>query len=200
MKSIYHQLLYISSIVFVLSFPSFAQVADPGEYLMQEAHYIESVLQNQNFTSKEEKESFEEKILAFLAKNFHWEEISRQTLKEDSNKFTQEELSAFTEAYRSNLESVCLGLATLYRKERIEFVRAENDEAHANVYLKFYARSGSTFDAVVRLIMGENTWQVYDIEAEGVSLVANYRMQFKSVLKRQSVEQLLKLLGVKSKR
>ena len=41
-------------------------------------------------------------------------------------------------------------------------------------------------------------WKVYDVEIEGVSLVANYRTQFNNLLRRSSYPQLVTLLKAKA--
>ena len=41
-------------------------------------------------------------------------------------------------------------------------------------------------------------WQVYDINIEGVSLVRNYREQFKSILRKENFDGLVKVLEEKN--
>ena len=40
------------------------------------------------------------------------------------------------------------------------------------------------------------SWQVYDFNIEGVSLIQTYRSQFKGILKKQSIEDLLQTLNI----
>jgi phospholipid transport system substrate-binding protein len=42
-------------------------------------------------------------------------------------------------------------------------------------------------------------WMVYDINIEGVSLVSNYREQFKSILRKDDFEGLVKMLEDKNR-
>jgi len=43
-----------------------------------------------------------------------------------------------------------------------------------------------------------NSWLVYDISIEGVSLVNNYRSQFNSILQKSTYQELVKKLKDKS--
>ena len=48
------------------------------------------------------------------------------------------------------------------------------------------------------MILQKDIWQVYDINIEGVSLIQNYREQFKSILRKDKFEGLVKLLEEKN--
>jgi phospholipid transport system substrate-binding protein len=45
----------------------------------------------------------------------------------------------------------------------------------------------------------DSGWVVYDINIEGVSLVSNYREQFKSILRKDDFEGLVKMLEDKNR-
>ena len=50
-----------------------------------------------------------------------------------------------------------------------------------------------------RVILKDGTWKVYDVGAENVSLVQNYRSQFNSILEKNTPDQLLEILRKKVK-
>jgi phospholipid transport system substrate-binding protein len=47
------------------------------------------------------------------------------------------------------------------------------------------------------MILENGEWKVYDVVIEGVSLVQNYRSQFREILTNKSPEDLLKILREK---
>ena len=49
------------------------------------------------------------------------------------------------------------------------------------------------------MIRKNDTWKVYDVVIEGVSLIKNYRSQFNDILNKETPEQLLKTLQEKVK-
>ena len=48
-----------------------------------------------------------------------------------------------------------------------------------------------------RVIKKENEWKVYDVVIEGVSLISNYRTQFREILGNNPPEKLLETLRKK---
>jgi phospholipid transport system substrate-binding protein len=48
-----------------------------------------------------------------------------------------------------------------------------------------------------RVILKDDSWKVYDVVVENVSLVQNYRSQFNSILAKNTPEQLLEILRKK---
>jgi phospholipid transport system substrate-binding protein len=45
----------------------------------------------------------------------------------------------------------------------------------------------------------DQTWQVYDVVIDGVSLITNYRSQFTNVIRRQGIDGLISLLASKNR-
>jgi phospholipid transport system substrate-binding protein len=57
------------------------------------------------------------------------------------------------------------------------------------------AEHGSVIAVDYRTRVGERgSWRVYDLDAEGISLVGNYRTQFNSIIVRSSYSELVKRL------
>ena len=50
------------------------------------------------------------------------------------------------------------------------------------------------------MILKNEEWKVYDVEIEGVSLVQNYRSQFREILTNKPPEALLKMLREKTRK
>jgi phospholipid transport system substrate-binding protein len=55
-------------------------------------------------------------------------------------------------------------------------------------------KNGQTYSVVYRLHRMQGNWKIYDIVAEHISLVNNYRSQFNRVIAKSSVEELLKIM------
>lgn len=59
------------------------------------------------------------------------------------------------------------------------------------------SRDGQTVNVVYRLGKIDTKWKVYDVLAEGVSVVGNYRQQFDSHFEKKSAADLIELLKAK---
>jgi phospholipid transport system substrate-binding protein len=68
----------------------------------------------------------------------------------------------------------------------------------AAVYTQVSSKKYPEFDIEYRLKQEGESWKIYDVVIEGVSLVANYRSQFSSFLSKKSFEELLKALREKN--
>jgi phospholipid transport system substrate-binding protein len=54
--------------------------------------------------------------------------------------------------------------------------------------------NGQTYSVAYRVHKVDGKWKIYDVVAENISLVNNYRSQFNRVIARSSFEELLKTM------
>ncbi|MDP3727427.1 MAG: ABC transporter substrate-binding protein [bacterium] len=66
---------------------------------------------------------------------------------------------------------------------RVVYFRETIDGNFAQVPTKFISAKGGEHSVIWRLHVVDDSWRIYDMVAEGVSLVANYRAQFTRLLK-----------------
>jgi len=96
------------------------------------------------------------------------------------------------------LENVYVGKLEGYSEQSVEFKKEviKGNRAQVSTIIKSWGG-----DLPVHYIMKEkeNHWMVYDINIEGVSLVRNYQQQFKSILRKEKYEGLVKVLEKKNK-
>ena len=99
--------------------------------------------------------------------------------------------------YRSILEETYVERITTYSDERISFVKeVPLSDTTAEVQTSVLAKGGEV--AInYRLIRKDGEWRVYDVVVEGVSLIANYRSQFREILSGGSPQALLNSLEQK---
>jgi phospholipid transport system substrate-binding protein len=57
-----------------------------------------------------------------------------------------------------------------------------------------YAHEQTTEDIEYLLLQKNGTWKVYDVVADGASMVTNYRAQFAQILRQESYDDLIKRL------
>ena len=84
-----------------------------------------------------------------------------------------------------------------YENETIVFDRETMlSEKKAEVQTRLIS-SSREIPILYRVILKGGEWKVYDVIIEGVSLVKNYRTQFKEILGRKSPDELLEMLREK---
>jgi phospholipid transport system substrate-binding protein len=78
----------------------------------------------------------------------------------------------------------------------VVFDKEKRKEDRALVYTRVIT-STKEIPIDYRVVLKDGTWRVYDVVIEGVSLVKNYRSQFREMLKNNDPEYLLDSLRKK---
>ncbi len=109
--------------------------------------------------------------------------------------------SAFNEAQRKEFVSAFLTVMTrsYYNKLRqvdvshVAVEYRENVESGDNkrTLRTVMKNSGEVFSVDYKFALRNGTWGIYDLEVEGISMIASYRSQFTDFLKNKSVTDLL---------
>lgn len=75
-------------------------------------------------------------------------------------------------------------------------IRTTSDQ-HNDIYTTIYAKTNGAIPIYYRVILKGGVWRVYDVVIEGVSLISNYRSQFREILMNKPPEYLLETLRKK---
>jgi phospholipid transport system substrate-binding protein len=131
---------------------------------------------------------------------FDFVELSKRTLGTSWNNFSPEQRKEFVRLYRSVLEDAYIDKITAYTNETVTFTKEINLSDTASEVDSVVAAKGGDIPINYRAIKRENTWKVYDVVIEGVSLVTNYRTQFREILGNNPPDVLLQKLRQKGGR
>jgi phospholipid transport system substrate-binding protein len=78
-----------------------------------------------------------------------------------------------------------------YAGEKVVYVGESVEDDRATVRTKIQAKQGADIEIDYRLHRQGDRWLIYDVAVDGVSLVANYRTQFNTIIQTSSYAQLL---------
>jgi phospholipid transport system substrate-binding protein len=129
---------------------------------------------------------------------FDFEELSKRTLARHWAARTPAERTRFTELFTDLLENNYVSRIESYSGEKILYLPEQVDGDTVAVRCRFVTQKGAEVPLDYRMQKGGDRWQAYDVLVEGVSLVANYRTQFNSIINRSSYEGLVKRLEEKN--
>jgi phospholipid transport system substrate-binding protein len=121
---------------------------------------------------------------------FDFDEMSRRLLGQRWTDASPEEQRDFVALFTDLLERAYLNTLGNYRLATITFQGETINGSYAQVQSRMAAGKGEVA-IEYRLLEQDGRWAVYDVAVDGVSLIANYRSQFNSILKRMSFTQLL---------
>src|SRR5262249_24625808 len=85
----------------------------------------------------------------------------------------------------------------LYQGEKVRYTGETITGDEATVKTTIVTNKGSDVPVDYRLHLKDSRWLVYDVIIEGVSLVSNYRTQFKKIVQPESYEALGQRMGAK---
>jgi phospholipid transport system substrate-binding protein len=127
---------------------------------------------------------------------FDFEETARRAMAQHWRALTPDQQREFVTLFSDLLEQAYMSKIEMYGGERIQYVGERVEGDYATVATRLTTKKGVEVPIDYRALRQADRWRVYDVSVEGVSLVANYRTQFNSLMRTSSPEQLLaKLRG-----
>lgn len=129
---------------------------------------------------------------------FDFAEISRRSLARHWQARSPAEQQEFVRLFGDLLERAYISKIETYSGEKIEYPGEVVDGDVITVRTRIISKQGTAIPVDYRMFQQSGNWRAYDALIEGVSLVANYRSQFNSVIQRSSYGDLVKTLRAKS--
>ena len=136
-------------------------------------------------------------IRAVANQIFDFTEISRRSLALHWQARTAAEREEFTRLFADLLEHSYISKIENYSGEKIQYVGETLDGDRAVVRTLIVTKQGTAIPVDYRMFPQGDRWRAYDVMLEGISLVANYRAQFNSIIQRSGYPELVAKLRVK---
>ena len=184
-------LLLCLGLVFLVpsfSFGSLRQGSESAHEVVQTTlSEVFSVLDNPKLKESDKRQRIED----IVATRFDYREMSKRTLASHWNRLTEEERTEFVDLFKAFLSDRYAGKIQDYSGEKVEYLNERVDGAYAEIRTKLVSRKVE-YPMDYRLINKDGRWYAYDIVADGVSLVKNYRTQFEKIIQADSFEELVR--------
>jgi phospholipid transport system substrate-binding protein len=184
-------------LILLLIFPPFAYSVAPSDTLKEHVNKVLEVLRDPALKGEPGRKVKKEKIRSISAEVFDFTELSKRSLGQNWNKLNADQQEEFIKLFKSLLETVYADKITSYTDERIIFKEEITlSEKTVEVPTVIVSKT-SEIPINYRLLQEKGRWKVYDVVIEGVSLVNNYRTQFREILANKTPEALLDILRKK---
>ena len=128
-----------------------------------------------------------------VARRFDFEEMGKRTLGSHWRTLNAGQQKEFVRLFQHFLSGTYAGSIDGYVGGHVEYVKERRKGAFAEVQTKIVTKKLAV-PVDYRLLQRSNTWRVYDVVIDGISLVKNYRGQFGRILKTDSFDTLLEKL------
>lgn len=180
-------MFFVLSFLFLGCSPAWATTEDAQAFFKTKLDAVLLVLKENNLNDQVKKERVMQIIipvfdLALMAKlsvgRKYWDD------------FSETQKQRFTDAFRKRLQSSYLGTIMKFTTEEIVYQTPSWEKK--KIYLPLELISGGTrYGMVYKLYESQNTWKIYDVEIEGVSILKSYRAQINEILGKAGFEELV---------
>jgi phospholipid transport system substrate-binding protein len=196
-KEAMKQHLVRMTLILCLIFPLSAFAGMPLETVKGHLDKVLDVLRDPSLKAESAKKTKKDRIRAISEKMFDFTELSKRTLAQNWRKFNPEQQKEFVDLYTSLLEDAYANKIMAYTDEKIVFSKETPLTEKTVEVQSTVMRKNGDVPIYYRVILKDGVWRVYDIVIEGVSLINNYRSQFREVLSNKPPESLLEILRKK---
>jgi phospholipid transport system substrate-binding protein len=119
--------------------------------------------------------------------------MSKRTLATQWRSLSPQERDDFVDIFKGFLSDRYAEKIEGYAGEQVEYLSERTEGQYAEVRTKLVSQKVNV-PVDYRLIKKDETWHAYDIVADGISLVKNYRSQFTKILHDSSYPELVRRL------
>ena len=109
-------------------------------------------------------------------------------------KFTKDEKIKFMELFKKRIKMVYLDRVSLSGDLKVKYKDAIAKGKKIIYVPSIFTVKGKDYSVVFKLWNSKNSWKIYDIEVEGISIIRTYRSQFQDILSKGSIDDLFKKL------
>lgn len=180
-------------VALVVGLASAACAGPPTEQLKTQIDRVLAVLQEPALKGAEHRAKRQTVIRDAMDAAIDFTEVSRRALGAAWAARTPAERQEFVSGFTAFLQRVYLGRIDRYDDEKLLYDDERVEDDLATVTARVEWKDGDRMPLAFKMLRGaDDRWRVYDVSTDGVSLLDNYRAQFRTVLRRSSYEDLVK--------
>ena len=157
------------------------------EFLKSNLDAVFAVLQNKDLSPQARNSE----VVEIVTPMFDFKLMGKLSLgKKYWPDLSPEQRERFTELFVERLRQSYLNKLTAYTDEKIiyESPVAVKKKVHMPTLL---VSKGKKISMLYKLYSSNNSWKIYDVEIEGVSIIRSYRSQFNEILQKGTFDDLL---------
>jgi phospholipid transport system substrate-binding protein len=175
-----------------------AQAGVPTDQIKGTVDKAVSVLKDSRLKPPAKTKERRDQLRQILFARFDFTEMAKRALGSNWRRRTPQEQEEFVRLFSDILERAYADIIESYTDEKIIYLHERIDGPFADVGSKILTNRGQEYSIHYKAHLVSNEWKVYDVVAENISLVNNYRSQFHRVISNSSYEELLRRLRDKS--
>lgn len=187
----------VSLLVLVCSYQT-SYAGEPTEAIRGAVNQGVEILQNAKFDSQKQRTQVIDQLRQIVYPLFDFNEMAKRSLGANWRRANPQQQKEFVLTFTALLEKTYADQIDLYNGQKVLYTGESIDGDYAQVDSRIVDKDGQTYSVVYRLHKVDGKWKIYDVIAENISLVNNYRSQFNRVIARSSFDELLKTMKEKA--
>jgi phospholipid transport system substrate-binding protein len=134
----------------------------------------------------------QDKLRQIVSATFNFKEMGKSAMGYHWKDLTPAQQDEFTQAFVAFIEDSYLGKINDYRGQDVAFLRARNDGPdYAQVNTDIVQPGKDPIHVNYRLVAQGDSWKIYDVTVDSISIIANYRNQFNRVMNNSGYNKLI---------
>ena len=152
---------------------------------------ILTVLRTPELKGDAQKQKRREALGTLVEERFDFKKMSQLSLGRHWKERTEAEKFEFVTLFSRLLKDTYITKIEAYTDEKVVFLKDRVEKKKAQVDTKIITKTVEIPINYRMFTRKNDQWRVYDLVIEGVSLIGNYRSQFRQMLERDSFETLM---------
>lgn len=194
-KSKFIGLLIAVSIFLPFTFSAQAGVAT--DRIKKATDKLIEIVTNHDLDSPEMADKRAHMIRETVDTIFDWPAFSQRALGRHWRKLNNKQKEEFIPLFGQLIERTYMDKTKQYSGQKMHFISEKTDDKYGSVDAEVILKNEKNIPIQFRIIKRHETWYIYDVFVEGISLVNNYREQFDTILTRSGYGELVSRLRAK---
>jgi phospholipid transport system substrate-binding protein len=191
-------LLSISFIAMMICAASPVYAGVPTEEIRTAIDQGIEILKSAKLDNTKQRSQVINQLREIVYTRFDFEEMAKRSLGSHWRRLNPQQQKEFVSAFTELLETTYADKIDLYEGQQVEYIGETIDKNYAEVNTRVIGKNRQTYTVDYKLHELGGKWRIYDVVAENISLVNNYRSQFNRVVVNSSIEELIKRIRQKS--
>lgn len=184
--------------IIILCNGSPVRAGEPTEAIRVAVNQGIEILKSGDIKDKKQREQVVNRLRELVYPLFDFEEMAKRSLGPHWRRLTPQQRKEFVVVFTELLEKTYADQIDLYEGQKVVYLNEKLDQGYAQVDTRVIGKNDEAFSVVYKLHRTNGKWTIYDVVAENISIVNNYRSQFSRVIAKSSFEELVKTMKEKA--
>jgi phospholipid transport system substrate-binding protein len=174
------------------------RAGEPTEEIRTAVNEGVEILKESKLDATKQRAEVIDRLRKIVYPLFDFNEMAKRSLGPHWRRLEPRQQKEFVVAFTELLEITYADKIDLYEGQKVAYLGEAVDGNFSQVQTRVIAKEGKSYSVDYRLHRVDGKWRIYDVVAESISLVNNYRSQFNRVIVNSSFEELMKRIQAKS--